>query len=83
MSNANYFGDETTYCDDTAADARVLARRQFGFSLAFGAFLLAIAALVASQPTLFQGSQVGAHSIVSQPEIIDANPTASVVKPRG
>ena len=83
MSNANYFGDETTYLDDCGADARVLARRQFGFSLAFGAFLLALAALVALQPSLLQGPQVGERTTVSQPEFIDANPIASVVKPRG
>jgi len=82
MSNANYFGDETTYFDDSAADARVLARRQFGFSLAFGALLLALAALVASQPSLLQSPQVGLRATISQPEFIDANPTASVVKPR-
>jgi len=83
MSNANYFGDETSFFEDSATDARVLARRQFGISLAFGAFLLAIAALVASQPSLLQGQQVGARATITQPEFIDANPTASVVKPRG
>ena len=63
MANKHYFGDDALDFGFEPADVRNPARRQFMFSLAIGALLLASAAMIGAHPRGPDGPPVARHQI--------------------
>ena len=84
MTNSHYFGDDTMDFGADAGDVRALARRQFLFSLAIGALLLASAAMIGAQPIGADRSPSAAHQArIGAPALVDGAAPPVAFAPRG